>query len=175
MKESLVMTIIGEDRPGLVEALAAIIEDHGGNWEESRMVRLAGEFAGLLRVHVDGERAGALEEALGRLDGISAVVARVAEEEPPPADAHFLQLEVVGQDHPGIVHGVAEAIAALGINIEELETEVVSAPMSGGKLFQATARLRAPRSVTLGSLERDLERLADDLMVDLHLEEPGAS
>lgn len=174
MKKSLVMTIIGDDRPGLVESLAAIIEEHGGNWEESRMVRLAGKFAGLLRVHVEEGEASRLEEALGRL-AISAVVARTAEPEPSPADARMLQLEVVGQDRRGIVHAVAEAIAALGINIEELETEVVSAAMSGEPLFRATARLRAPADVRTGTLGRDLEKLADDLMVEVRLDEPGSS
>ena len=175
MMKSLVMTIIGEDRPGLVEALSAIIDEHGGNWEESRMVHLAGEFAGLVHVQVPRDRAGELERALGGLKGLSVVVARAQEGEPLPADAHFLELEVIGQDHPGIVHRLAQAIAAERINIEELETEIVDAPMSGEPLFQARARLRAPKSVTLEDLERDLQRVAADLMVDIRLEEPEAS
>ncbi len=173
MRQSLVMTVIGEDRPGLVEQLSAIIEEHDGNWEESRMVQLAGQFAGLLHVHVPGDRAGALEAALGSLDAMSAVVARAPEERPAPQASHFLELDVEGQDHPGIVHRVAAAIAARGINVEELETELGAAPMTGQKMFRARARLRAPRSVGLEDLTGDLEELAADLMVELRAAEPA--
>ena len=111
MKQSLVMTVIGKDRPGLVGALSALIDEHGGNWEESRMARLAGEFAGLVHVRLPGERAADLERALGSLEGLSVSV-RTPPAEQPDAGTHLLELEVVGQDHPGIVHRVAEAVAA---------------------------------------------------------------
>ncbi len=173
MKQSLVMTVIGTDRPGLVERLSAIIEEHGGNWEESRMVELAGKFAGLLHVHVPAERAGALETALAGLERLSVVVARAPEELPAPQATHALALDLEGQDHPGIVHRVAAAIAAKGINVEELETELGAAPMTGQKMFRARARLKAPKSVSLEDLTEDLEELAADLMVEVRVEEPG--
>ena len=180
MNESMVMTLIGKDRPGLVEPLAQIIEAHGGNWEESRMVQLAGEFAGLLRISVPSRRAAALEQALAGLPGVSMVVARVPEPESAADDSGrrfswdeardtVLDLEVVGQDHPGIVRQLSAALSARGINVEELETEVASAPMSGEQLFRARARLQAPAGLDLGQLADDLERLAADLMVEITL------
>ncbi|MDH3524881.1 MAG: ACT domain-containing protein [Acidobacteriota bacterium] len=172
MNESLVMTVIGKDRPGLVERLAAIVGEHGGNWEESRMVRLAGEFAGLLRVKVPAERIEAMAEALGRVEELTLIWERGVAEAEQPATRR-LRVEVVGQDHPGIVHRLAATLAARGINIEELESELVHAPMSGERLFRATASLRAPESVGVESLERQLEELAADLMVDVELHEPG--
>ena len=172
MRESLVMTIIGRDRPGLVESVSAVIEKHGGNWEESRLVQLAGEFAGVVHVRVPADRASDLETALGSLEGMSVTVAKAPEEGPPPADTHYLELDLQGQDHPGIVHRVTEAIAARRINIVELESEVGSAPMTGQRMFQARARMEAPKSVSLDDLERDLEGLAADLMVDIRVEKP---
>ncbi len=172
MMESMVMTLIGKDRPGLVESFAAVIENHGGNWEESRMVQLAGEFAGVLHVHVPGDRAGDLEAALGELEGMSVAVAVAVEVEPTAPAARFLELDVVGQDHPGIVRRVAAAIAAAGINVEELETAVESAAMSGEKMFHAKARLLAPKSVSRDDLKDALEELSHDLMVELRVEEP---
>lgn len=171
MQQTLVMTLIGRDRPGLVEALAAIIEEHGGNWEESRMVQLAGEFAGLLRIQSSTEEAGALKEALRGIEGVSVMVAQ-AVDEPTEADTRFLELEVVCQDHRGIVHGLAATLAASGVNVEELETEVIDAPMSGEQLFQARARLRAPAALTVEQLRSELEHLAADLIVEVRLEEP---
>jgi len=171
MKENLIMTLIGRDRPGLVESVSAIIEEHDGLWEESRMVQLAGEFAGILRIEVPGARAGELEDALGELQDLSVVVSRVTKSEAEHADSHFLRLEVVGQDRPGIIHRIAAAVAGRGINVEELESSVESAAMSGEKLFRAEARLRAPKNLGLADVERDLEELANDLMVDVSLEE----
>ncbi len=171
MNQSLVMTLIGRDRPGLVEAVAAIVEAHGGNWAESRMVQLAGEFAGLLRIQAPAEGAAELERALRGIQGVSVIVARAADE-PAPPDTRFLELQLVGQDHPGIVHGLAAALAASGVNVEELETGVVDAPMSGERLFQARARLKAPVSLTVDEMRSRLERLAADLIVEVSLEEP---
>ena len=169
MKQSLVMTVIGKDRPGLVEELSAVIEAHGGNWEESRMVHLADEFAGLLHVHVSERRVGELEQALAGLDKLSVVIARAPEEKLAPGSILLVELE--GQDHPGIVHRVAEAIAARGINVEELESELGTAPMTGQKMFRARARLRVPEGVSSEDLTDDLEQLADDLMVEVTAEE----
>ena len=171
MQQSLVMTLIGRDRPGLVETVSAIVEEHGGNWEESRMVQLAGEFAGLLRVQAPAAGLGELERALRGLEGVSVIVAR-ALDEPELPDTRFLELEVVGQDHRGIVHGLAATLAERGVNVEELETQVIDAPMSGEQLFQARARLRAPAALTIEELRSDLERLAADLIVEVRLEEP---
>ena len=170
MKISMVMTLIGKDRPGLVEAVSGVIEEHGGNWEESRMAQLAGEFAGLVHLHVPEERAADLEAALGQLDDLRVVVARATDEE-PPAGTHALNLEVVGPDQPGIVHQLTAALAAQGINVEELESEITSAPMSGEKLFRARAKLRAPQSLTHEELEEALEQIAASLMADISVDE----
>ncbi len=169
MKQSLVMTVIGKDRPGLVESLSAIIKEHNGNWEESRMVHLAGQFAGLVHVHVHEQQAAELEVALGGLEGLLVVVARTPQEQPTPTATQVIELEVEGQDHPGIVHRVAEAVAAKGINVEALETELSTAPMAGQKMFRARAKLQAPTSISLEDLTDDLEDLADDLMVEVRV------
>ena len=141
-RESLVMTLIGKDRPGLVASLSAIIDRHGGNWEESRMVELEGEFAGLLHVQVPGDRAGELTAALRRLEGLAVTVARAPESPPPGGDSRAMTLEIIGQDHPGIVHQLAEAIARRGVNIEELTSELRSAPMAGIRWGDSPKRAR---------------------------------
>jgi predicted amino acid-binding ACT domain protein len=57
MPVEMVLTIISKDRPGLVQTLAQVIADRSGNWIDSSMARLGGEFAGILRVNVS-ERTG---------------------------------------------------------------------------------------------------------------------
>ena len=74
MQIPLVMTLIGPDSTGLVEAVARAVADHGGNWLESRMCRLGGAFAGILRVEVPGEKKTALLEALQKISGLKVIV-----------------------------------------------------------------------------------------------------
>jgi len=150
--ESLVVTVIGKDRPGLVESVSAAVQEHGGSWVESRMSRLAGQFAGILRASVPAGRVDALSQALERLraDGLRIVIERGVEE--GVDEGHVIMLELTGGDRPGIVHKISEALAARGVNVDELNTECDGAPWSGEALFKATARLRAPRTLDLDQL-----------------------
>jgi glycine cleavage system regulatory protein len=172
MRSQLVLTLIGRDRPGLVEALSAQVAKHGGNWEESRMAHLAGKFAGILRVSVPANAASALAQALAGLEreGLRIVV----ESSEPPADAKTagrrIRLELVGDDRAGIVRDISRALATRGVNVDELHTRCEDAPMGGGQLFRAEALLRAPAEVAIDDLRAQLEGLADDLMVELTLD-----
>jgi glycine cleavage system regulatory protein len=168
---SLVLTIIGPDRPGLVQALSRAVADHGANWLESRMARLAGQFAGIVRIEVAEEDAEALSAALRSLEGLRVQVEAAGV--PSDTEAPVVVLELLGQDRPGIVREISHALASRQVNVEELETECTSAPMSGETLFRARARLRLPPDVAEETLRETLEKLADELMVDLTLEGGG--
>lgn len=165
----LVLTLIGRDRPGLVEAVAERVTAHGGNWLESRMAHLAGHFAGLLHVELPDDRVRALEAALGELEGLGlrvVVHGGTARTSDPP---RTMRLEATGQDHPGIVRDISQVLVRHRVNIAELTTDRLSAPMAGGPLFVARARLDVPAGVDTEQLRRDLETIAHDLMVDLSL------
>ncbi len=172
MAQTLVLTLAGEDRPGLVDTLSRIVLEHDGNWDESRMARLAGHFAGILLVEVPAPRTDALVAALQDLEGQGMKV-DVARGAPAPArpGGWTLRLELVGQDRPGIVHQISHLLARQGVSVEELTTERVSASMSGENLFQASAELSVPAEVRAEDLRRGLETLADELMVDLSFDE----
>jgi glycine cleavage system regulatory protein len=166
----LVLTVLGEDRPGLVESVAHVIATHGGNWLESRMARLAGKFAGILRASVPSTNTAALTVALQELEaqGLRLLIDWSASDE-PAQNYRQLTLDLLGNDHLGIIRDVAHALAQRGINIEALDTAYLSAPMSGEMLFKATAQLRVPLRVIIAELQDSLERLAHDLMVDITL------
>lgn len=171
MRDSLVLTVIGPDRPGLVEALADRIAAAGGNWEASHMARLGGQFAGILLVGLDAARTDELVASLRALDGRGLqVVARPGAGAPAPTGAR-VRLDLTGDDRPGIVRDVSRVLAERAVNVEELESEVGSAPMSGEPLFRAHAVLRVPSTTTLDDLRAGLEALAGELMVDLAVEE----
>lgn len=176
MNTFIVLTFIGEDRPGLVQALSQSVAEHGGNWLGSRSARLAGKFAGILHASVPDDRADALIEELKTFSqrGLSVVVERTTAAE---ARGRYrrLRLDLVGNDRPGIVHDISRALAEREINVDKLETECVSAPMSGEMLFKATADLRAPEGISIDELRDRLEDLADELMVDIQLADVGGS
>ena len=155
MQIPLVMTIIGPDKTGLVESVARVVADHGGNWLESRMCRLGGEFAGILRVEIPAEKKAPLLAALQNLEqnGLQIVVRA---DQPVSASAQGVQtkLEIVGSDRPGIVREITSALARANVNVEEFSSEVVSAPMSGETLFKASARLQLPERCDLAALKR---------------------
>ncbi len=170
MKRTLVMTIIGQDRPGLVEAVAAQVVGHGGNWLESRMARLGGQFAGILSVEVPIDQANALVSSLRQLSAKGLEVQVSTDQAPPAGPAATINtLEIVGQDRPGIVSQISRVLATYGVNVEELETECSSAAMSGETLFQARARLSIPETCDKAALRKELEKIAADMIVDISL------
>jgi glycine cleavage system regulatory protein len=176
----LVLTVIGPDRPGLVELVSRTVTRHQGNWESSRMARMAGRFAGILQVSVPGEESDRLSEALAGLEeqGLRVVVERAgAERAAPPACAtRLLRVEMVGNDRPGLIRDISAALADRNINVEELATECGAAPMSGGTLLRVTAQVRAPRDLSPDSLRQVLEARATDFMVEVTgLGEPSDS
>ena len=168
MQVPLVMTIIGPDRTGLIESVARVVAEQGGNWLESRMTRLGGEFAGILRIELPVEKRQPLIAALQTLQGSGlTVVVRPGDVSAIPASGRLAQLEIVGHDRPGIVRQITRALAEAGVNVEEFSSECVSAPMSGQTLFKAAARLRLPAGGNDTALKAELEKIADDLLVDV--------
>jgi len=172
MLTPLVMTVIGPDRTGLVESVARVVAEHGGNWLESRMSRLGGEFAGILRIELPVEKRQALLDALQKLQGAGlSVVVRPDETEAPAMTGRHTQLEIIGHDRPGIVREISAVLARAGVNVEEFSSEIVSAPMSGENLFMASAHLRLPADCNLAALKTQLEKIAADLLVDISFAE----
>ena len=161
------MTIISPDRTGLVESIARSVAEHGGNWLESRMCRLGGEFAGILRVEIPADKKSALLTALQKLS-VNGLQIVIRDDGPVSAAAgKQTKLEIIGSDRPGIVRDITAALARAGVNVEEFSSELSSAPMSGEPLFKATARLQLPDRCDVAALKKDLEKIAADLLVDV--------
>jgi glycine cleavage system regulatory protein len=164
----LVLTLLGNDQPGLVSRVSRVVADEDGSWLESQLARLAGTFAGIALVEVPPEKVESLRAALAGLSDVLDITVKEAAA-PVPVEGRRLVLHLVGHDQPGIVRSVTEALAARGVSIEQLATAIVEAPMAGGLLFEADAVLTAPVGVDNDDLQRDLEALAHELMVDLDL------
>jgi glycine cleavage system regulatory protein len=167
MKTYLVMTVLGADRPGIVSTLADSVASHGGNWLESRMARLAGQFAGIARIECPADVVDALLAELQApgLPGLTVLAVREAVEE--SAKRRTLVVDVMGNDRPGIVRELTTAIANAGGNVEELTTGLESAPMSGHPMFRARGVISIPENAEIESLTTAIENLGEDLTVDV--------
>jgi glycine cleavage system regulatory protein len=167
---NLILTAIGDDRPGLVEELATTIATHGGNWLEASMAQLSGKFAGIVEIAVPAEQVEALKTSLAKLKGLK-VGAEAAAAEKSALAGRRLTLNLVGHDRIGIVKEVSQVLARHAVNVEELATRTSSAPMSAEILFHCEAELTAAPDFNARALKLELEKLSDDLMVDIVLGE----
>lgn len=166
----LLITVAGADRPGMVSALADVVAAHDGNWLDSRMANLGGQFAGILRVEVDTQQRPALLDALQALDSASLHVSLLpVQEAGNPFIGHDVELELLGQDHPGIVRDITRVLSDCGISVQAFDTYLEEASMAGGMLFHAHARLRVPPHMSTEQLHEQLQGLSDSLMVEITL------
>lgn len=168
---TLILTVAGADRPGLVSAVADIVDAHGGNWENSRLAELAGTFAGVIQITLADDRVEELRRALHELDGLLAVTVS-AGAEPGASDASAasprrVAVTVLGDDRPGIVREIAGVLSAHALSIESMTTETRDAAMAGGRLFESAVTATVPESADLAALREDIERLTHDLQVDI--------
>lgn len=167
---TLVLTVVGADRAGLVAAVADAVEAHGGNWENSELAELAGAFAGIIEVSVAGERVDELRTALAALDGLLTVTVHASEASTAGAAApRQFAFRVLGNDHPGIVREISSTLSAHGLSIERMTSETRDAAMAGGRLFEATIVATVPASVEVDTVQSAIEELAAEIQVDVAL------
>lgn len=165
------MSVIGDDRPGLVSALADAVAANGGNWERSQLAQLAGKFAGIVVVTVPQDHSGELITAVTNLEGLLEVVVHSAGESVARAgEWSSLAIGVLGNDRPGIVHELSAALSASGVTIEKMVTGTREAPMAGGMLFEAQLEVLVPPGADTSTIRADLERIAEELLVDLGID-----
>jgi len=172
---SFVISVLGDDRAGLVEALSAVITEHGGNWEQSHMTQLAGKFAGVVLVSVPSQQSERFGSALEVLEHTGLLHLSFDEGRDVRPVGRSIEIRVVGNDHPGIIHELSHLLASRNVSIDDLETTTSPAPMAGGLLFEAVARLRLPSGLSDDDLVDEIGELAADLMVDVEvIDEPRA-
>ncbi len=169
MQTTILVSVIGPDRPGLIEQLSSAITAASGNWEGSRMIRLAGQFSGMVQVVLAEESLPALHEALAALEnaGLRTSVHRACEESDAGETGEALALEIVGQDRQGIVSAISGELARLGVNVVELATDCSQAPWSGERLFKTNAKVLPPPDLNGDTLRERIEAIAPDLMVEV--------
>ena len=168
MSTSLVLTICAPDRPGVMSRVSNTVAENGGNWLESRMARLGGQFAGIVRIECGEEDAKQLKEKLKALDS-DAISVQIHEHGDLTSSPYTrcLRIDIFGNDRPGIVSQLTQAISHAGANIEELNTSIESAAMSGHPIFHASGSICLPNETDEQCLIDAVENLSDDLNIEI--------
>ena len=169
---SLVVSIVGADRHGIVSLLADRAQRFGANWAASRLTRLATEFAGTVHFEVPRENADALANALRGLEssGLQIVIAR-SDGAKVPDSLRSVELELVGEDRLGIVSRLTRILAERSVSIESIHTEIIRSGVSGKQTFKIEAHLLVPAALSVDALRLELGTLASEMMVDIALGE----
>lgn len=171
MDQSVILTVVGSDRPGLTRAIADAVYAAGGNWLESRLSRLGGKYVGSVLVELPADRLDELEAAAHAIDAVGLSVAILPSTGDGERSGQPLAIEIVGQDRPGIVREVTTVLAGLDVNIEDFTTAIEGSAWSGAPLFRGRARLLLPASVSADQLRDALERISGEIMVDFAVAE----
>jgi len=168
---SFVLAVTGRDRPGIVAAVTRVLLDHAVNLEDAEMAILRGRFAVML---VLAAPAGLDEAALrADLEGVRAAVPleTVSLTEVPALDDRRIEpshaISVYGADHPGIVHGVAQALADNGVNVVGLSTRVA------GELYVMLLEVALPPRLDEAALDKLLADVAEQQGVDVSMRPAG--
>ncbi|MFJ4046165.1 glycine cleavage system protein R [Microbacterium sp. NPDC089987] len=164
---TLILTVAGADRPGLVSTVADVVAAHGGNWENSQLAELAGTFAGVIEISVAEDRVDALRGDLDALDGMLAITVHAGADTSAAGTAQRISISVLGNDRAGIVREISGVLSAHALSIESMTTQTRDAAMAGGRLFESAVTATLPASADLEALRADIERLTHDLQVDI--------
>jgi glycine cleavage system transcriptional repressor len=173
MRHHVVLTTIGDDRPGLVDEVARFVFERGGNIEDSRMVNLHGQFTIMMLVSGDETSMGRLQDGLGVLKRESRLHGELHpadfEVRPGAAEALPYRLSANAIDQPGLVQPIAHALSGLGVNIESMQTTLSEAPVTGAPVFAMELVVSVPNATPIGDVRSTLARLCGELNLDWQL------
>ena len=167
MKNKIILTIIADDQPGIVEKLSNIVKSNDGNWLESSMSQLSGKFAGILLLEIASNKKAQLQKELDALSEQNIQISYADNDAEEPEKKQLVKVEITANDRPGIVQEISSILAGKKINVEKLNTHRGDAPMSSGGLFKATFRASLPESVNQDELQKLLENTSNDLIVEI--------
>lgn len=162
----LILSIIADDRPGIVEQIADAVSAHQGNWLESSLANLAGKFAGIVRIEVPEAQYEGLCQSLNALTSKGVKISIDATDARVSAHKARVHITVTGSDRPGIVREITALLARQQVNVQALQTQCESAAMSGDQLFIASLKVVLPEGMDEHDLAETLESISTDLVVD---------
>jgi glycine cleavage system transcriptional repressor len=172
VKNYLVISALGEDRPSLVNELTRVILECDCSIADSRMTILGGEFAAILMIQGNWNTLAKLEVQLKKLEHPLAmtITAKRTELRKPRSNVLPYAVEVIAMDQPGIVHSLANFFSSRGITIEELVTRGYNAPHTGTPMFSVNMAIGIPATMHIAMLREEFMDFCDELNLDAVME-----
>lgn len=165
--QPLIFTLVGKDKPGLIDSLAKQVRKLDGNWLGSNFSHMAGHFAGFVQVDLPQENHQILIDTLAKHPDLT--IHPISAEVPNKHQLELADIEIMGNDKAGIVNELTTVLNQFNINIVKFETSCESAPNWGSLLFKAHAKIEIPAEFDTDPLRDALEGIANDLIVDIEL------
>jgi glycine cleavage system regulatory protein len=166
--QQLVLTVIGQDKKGLVNQLSKICLENEANWMGSNLSYLSGYFAGVIELTVSDQNLEKLVSALESMDELKITIHHC--EHTLAEENQQIELVITGNDRKGIVQELTSVINHKGANIISFVSKHQSAPNWGGDLFNAIAKVSLPKDMDANVVIEALEHIATDIIVDVELE-----
>ncbi|GAB5379219.1 MAG: ACT domain-containing protein [Aliiglaciecola sp.] len=161
----IILTLIGNDKPGLIESLAQKVYSIEGNWLSSNFSHMAGQFAGFVELNIPADKHQGFVEYLNSHPDLT--IHSVSTESADESSDNVAQIEIIGNDKPGIVQELTSVLHGFNINIVKFTSGCESAPNWGSLLFKAQATVTIPEGFDTDQLTGALEEVANDLVVDV--------
>lgn len=168
MSQLIVISAIGSDRTGVVQALSKAVLACGGNIEESRMTTLGSEFAMLLLVSGNWHLRSRLDQELEKLRGSGDLQISIKETDAKPvaADRMPYLVDVLALDQQGIVFNLADFFASRDIEIADVATHSYAAAHTGAPMFSVQMTVNVPSSIQVAQLRDEFHELCENLNLD---------
>ena len=168
MNQKLVITALGEDRPGIVDELSSTLFSHQLNIEDSRMSVLGGEFAVLLLVTGNEQAIASFIDKKKEAESALKMTLTVKTTEVATTSQTLIpyDVEVISIDYPGIVHKLSNFFSERQINIVDLETDRYAAPHTGTPMFSLHMTIGIPAKISIAGLRDDFLNMCDELNLD---------
>jgi len=170
MKNYIILFLVGKDRPGIVDDVSTFLYERGANIEDSRMAVMGGRFSITMLFSCDSGQLESIRVDLDDLRKLGFEISLHEADDPGAAPQRAglpLKLEVVSMDHPGIVQRVVSILHHHNVNIQNLDTRITNAPLSGAPLFDLTIEASIPADRPLSEVKEELQQLAAEMNLDL--------
>lgn len=168
---SCVVSAIGIDRPGFVNAITRAIKAAGGNIEQQRSARVADEYA--VTILFTTPSAAAAEEAMQALNQLAGEALTIRARRTDSAHGLIAgvgtaaKIVASGADQPGVLDALTSLLVQHRVNIDAMDFDTESAPMTGEALFRMDATVSIPASIDASELRRQLRALEDEYNFDI--------
>ena len=172
MEQLLLISAVGANSTAVVNELARVILDCGGNIKESRMAALGAEFGMLLLVSGNWHTISRLERELDKYGQGNGITMQLKRTEARRMGKELLPyaVDVVGLDQPGMVHSLSGFFTQRKVEIAEVSTRSYMAAHTGAPMFSVQMFINVPSSVHIAGLREEFMDFCDQLNVDAIME-----